>query len=84
MWDLNDLKDDIEQMHDMNEQVVVPPPPPLILRVRARLYTKRDLNQNLSGDEVYYKKSLTLLVKNMLCSKLYCQRGFDLILLAQG
>ena len=39
---------------------------------------KRDLNLNLSANEVYYTNSLILLVKNMLCSKLHCQKGFDL------
>ena len=41
---------------------------------------KRELYQNLSGNEVYYTNSSILLVKNMLCSKLHCQKGFDLIL----
>ena len=39
---------------------------------------KRDLNSNLSGNQVYYTNSLLLLVKNMLCSKLYRQKGFNL------
>ena len=30
----------------------------------------------LSGNEVYYTKSLILLVTNMLCSKLHCQKVF--------
>jgi hypothetical protein len=29
---------------------------------------ERELNQNLSGNEVYHTNSLILLVKNMLCS----------------
>ena len=41
---------------------------------------KRGLNQNLSGDEVYYTNSLIWVVENMLCGKLHCQKGFDLIL----
>ena len=36
---------------------------------------RRKLNLNLSGDEVYYTNSLILLVKNMLCSKLDCQKA---------
>jgi len=43
------------------------------------LYEKRS-KLNLSGNEVYYTDSLALLVKNMLCSELLCQKGFDLIL----
>jgi len=39
---------------------------------------KRELNLNLSGNEVYYTNSLILLVKNMLCSKLHYQKGFNL------
>jgi hypothetical protein len=40
---------------------------------------KRELNQKLSGNEVDYTKSLISLVENMLCSKLQCQKGFNLI-----
>jgi len=32
----------------------------------------------LSGNEVYYTNALLLLIKNMLCSKLHCQKGFEL------
>jgi len=32
--------------------------------------------------QVYYKNSLMLLVKNMRCSKLHCEKGFDLILIS--
>ena len=35
---------------------------------------KRELNSNLSGNEVYYRIVLILLVKIMLCSKPHCQR----------
>ena len=48
----------------------------------AGSYTKRKLNQNLAGNEFYNTDLLILLVKNMLCSKLHRQKGFDLILLA--
>jgi hypothetical protein len=41
---------------------------------------KREADLNLSGNEVYYRDGLILLVKNMLCSKLYGQRGFNLML----
>ena len=42
-------------------------------------YMKRQLNQNLSGNEVYSTNSLILLVKNMLCSRLHGQKGFNSI-----
>ena len=32
----------------------------------------------LFGSEVYHTNSLILLVKNMLCSKLHCQKGYNL------
>ena len=41
---------------------------------------KRELNGSVSGNEVYHSISLKLLVNNMLCRKLYCQKGFNLIL----
>ena len=41
---------------------------------------KRDLNLNLYGNEIYYTNYLILLVKNMLCSKILCQKGFNSIL----
>ena len=37
---------------------------------------ERELNQNLSGNDVHYT-NLIRLVKNMLCSELHCQKGFD-------
>ena len=40
---------------------------------------KNESNQNLSGNEVYHTNSLILLVQNMLCSKLHCQKGCNLI-----
>jgi len=42
-------------------------------------YMERKLIQNLAGDEVYYTNSSLLLVKNKLCSKLYRQKGFNVI-----
>ena len=39
---------------------------------------KRRFKGNLSGNEVHYKNSLTILAENMLCSKLHCQKGFEL------
>ena len=60
--------------------------PPAQLQVRAadhqpsRSYMKAELNENLSGIEVYYANSLMLLVKNMLCNKRHCQKGFSAIL----
>ena len=41
---------------------------------------KRELDQNLSGNEVYCTNSLISLVKNMLCGKLHCKKGLNLIL----
>ena len=43
-------------------------------------YIKRELNWNLSGNEVCYTNSLILLVKNMLCSKLHRHTDFYLII----
>ena len=42
-------------------------------------HMKRESNQNVSGSDVYYKNSLILLVENMLCSKLLCQKVFNVI-----
>jgi hypothetical protein len=44
-----------------------------------RSFIKRELNQNLSGNEVHYTNSLISQVKNMLCSKLHCQKELDLV-----
>ena len=41
---------------------------------------KRELNQNLFGNEVYNTDSLILLEHKMLCSKLHCQKGFNLLI----
>ena len=43
-------------------------------------YKNRELIQNLSGKEVYYTNYSILLVKNMPCSKIDCQRVFDSII----
>ena len=43
---------------------------------------KRESNQNLSGNEVYNTNS-SMLLKNMLCSKLDCQKVFNLIIFLQ-
>ena len=40
---------------------------------------KRDLNQNLSGSEVYYTASFSLVVLKNSCSKLDSQKDFNLI-----
>ena len=34
----------------------------------------------LSSDEVHFTSSSLLLVKNMLCSKIHCQKGLNLII----
>ena len=49
---------------------------PMKVPALAILYEKR-IELKLSGNEVSYTDSLTLLVTNMLCSKLHCQKGFD-------
>ena len=47
-----------------------------------RFYMKRELNQNLSGNEVYDTAfSLLVILKNS-CSKLHRQKSFDLLLLS--
>ena len=43
-----------------------------------RFLYERRIELNLSGNEVYYANSPILLAKNMLCSKLHCQKGFNL------
>ena len=35
---------------------------------------KIQLNQNLSGNEVYYTNSVIVLVKSILCSKVHCHK----------
>ena len=47
---------------------------------RGDFYIKRKLNANLSGNEVYYTKSLMLLVKNMLRCSLHYPKVFNSIL----
>ena len=45
-----------------------------------RPYMKRKLDQNLSGNEVYYTEcSLRVILKNS-CIQLHCHKGFNLIL----
>ena len=40
---------------------------------------KKEWNQNLAGNEAHYTSSMKCLVKNMLYSKLHCQKGFYLV-----
>ena len=47
-----------------------------------KIHMKREFNPKLSGNEVYYTNYSTLLVKNMLCSKLNCHKGFHFILIS--
>ena len=47
------------------------------LHTEAEFCMKRELNSNLSGDEIDYTNSLILPGTNMLCSKLHCQEGFN-------
>ena len=45
-------------------------------------FMKRELNLNLSGNEVYYTAcSLPVFLKNS-CGRLHCQEGFNLITLS--
>jgi len=57
--------------------------PPTEAGLRGLASIKQDRTQKefqkKSGNEVYYTNSLVLLVKNMQCSELRCQKGFDLI-----
>ena len=45
---------------------------------KRQSYMKRELNQNLSGNEVYHTNSLILPVNNMLCGTFHCESGFSL------
>jgi len=38
---------------------------------------KKKLDSNLSGNQVYLTNSFILPVKNMLCSEIQCQKGFN-------
>ena len=42
-----------------------------------RFYMKKESNEQISSNEVDYTHYLILLVKNMLCSKLHRQKGFN-------
>ena len=46
----------------------------------GRACMNRDLNQNLSGHQVYYRACCLLVTLKNTCSKLHCQKGFDFIL----
>ena len=46
-------------------------------KVSAEFIMKRELDSNLYGNEVCYTNSLILLVKNLLCSRLHRQKGFN-------
>ena len=45
-----------------------------------RILYEKEIKSKLSGNEGYYTNSSILLVKNMLCSKLHCQKGFNSML----
>ena len=45
-------------------------------------YMKRELDSNLSGNEVYYTASSLPVISENSCGKLHCQKGFDWILFA--
>ena len=46
----------------------------------AQIFHEKRIRLKLSGNEVYCTNAVTLLVKEMLCSKLHYQKGFNLIL----
>ena len=46
----------------------------------SRIVYEKIITLNLSGNEVYYTDSLMLSVKNIVCSKLHCQKGINPIL----
>ena len=48
----------------------------------SMLYKKR-IESSLSSDEVDYTRSSILLVKNMLCTNLHRQKGFNSILFSR-
>ena len=39
---------------------------------------KRGLNENHSGNEVYFTASSSLVISKDSCSKLHCQKGFSI------
>ena len=43
---------------------------------------KRELNSDLSGNEVYYTACYLLVIFKHSCSKLHCQKGLNLILVS--
>ena len=45
-------------------------------------YTKRQLNSNLSGNEVYYTACSLLVILNNSFRRFHCQKGFNLILVS--
>ena len=55
-----------------------------LVRLLPRSYMKRGLNQNLSGNQVYYTARPLLVISKNSCSKLHCRKGFNLILFSCG
>ena len=45
------------------------------------VYMKRDINQNVSGNDSHYTAGSSLVALKKSCSKLHCQKRFNLILL---
>ena len=45
-----------------------------------RFYMKREINQNLSGNEVSHTACSLLVILKIFCSKIRRHRGFDIIL----
>ena len=52
--------------HTVSVQVTLSP---------QQFYTTRELNEKRSVNEVFYTNCLIVLVKNMRCSQLHCQKG---------
>ena len=46
----------------------------------VRILYEKGIELKLPGNEIYYTNALILLVKNMLCCKHHCQKGFNLII----
>jgi len=53
----------------------------VVLGERRKADIKRSLNQNLAGNQVYYTACSSLVINNS-CSKLHCQKDFNLILVS--
>ena len=72
------LGDDLRRRRQIRDRV----PPQISREGRDRFYMKRELDENLSGDEVHCTAcSLLVILKNSF-GKPHCQNGFNLVLFA--